>query len=168
VDRRDLGAVALKIAREIRKTEPREPIGIGNDHLAHFFLFNEAAQPLQPASPRIESTAHVMENMIGFQVVFLAELFRRRDLPGEVAILFLVMGGNAAVNGDLGRPAWCGERILGSQDLFNLEEGDPPVTARSPMALDLPGSIPPPDRFSADAKPHGSFPNPIKEYHESS
>ena len=168
VDRRDLGAVALKVAREIREAEPRKPIGIGNDNLAHLFLLNEAAQPLQPASPRIETTAHVLENIIGFQVVFLTELFRRSDLPGEVAILFLVMGGNAAVNGDLGLSWWCGERILGSQDLFNLEEGDPPVSARSPIALDLPGSIPPPDRFSAHAKPHGSFPNPIKDDHVSS
>ena len=106
--------------------------------------------------------------MTGFQVVFLAELLRRSDLPGEVAILFLVMGGNTAVNGDLGRLGWGGGRNVGSQNLFNRAAGDPPMAARSPMALDLPGSIPPPDRFRADAQPHGSFPNPIKEDHESS
>jgi hypothetical protein len=91
VDRRDFGAMALKVSREIRKAEPREPIGICNDNFAHFFLLNEAAQLLQPAPPRIESTTNVMENMIWLQLVFLAELFRRSDLPCEVTILFLVM-----------------------------------------------------------------------------
>jgi hypothetical protein len=42
------------------------------------------------------------------------------------------------------------------------------MPAQRSVALDLPGSIPPPDRFGANSKPYGSFPNPVKEYHESS
>ena len=46
VDRRDLGAVALKVPREIRKAKARETIGIRNDDSTHFLLLNEVAQLL--------------------------------------------------------------------------------------------------------------------------
>ena len=43
-----------------------------------------------------------MEDIVGLQGVLVAELFYRRDLPGKVPILLLVMGGNAAINSNLG------------------------------------------------------------------
>ncbi len=164
----DLCAVTLKIALEVIKPKPREPIGIRNHDFVYLLLLDEAAELLQPRPAGIKPTADIVKDMTWLQLSRQAELLSRGNLPGEVSILLLIMRRDAAVNRNVGRFYWQARGGSLLQYPFNFYKRNSSMPAYGSVTRNLPGSVPPPNGFCTDPKQQGGFTNPKISYHASS
>ncbi len=166
VDNTYVRAMTGEIGAQVVKAEAGQAIGIGEEDFGDFALFNQGTELFEPGTVGIESTTDIREDIGGGDLFTGAVVLGGGDLAVEIALGFLVMGGDAAVDGGgiVGKGAGGGVKGVSTQP-FDLQNGNAAMPASSPCAGELPRVIPPPKGLRTHAKERSLLSNAENCFH---